>query len=48
MLWSAKMFVAQLDDDLIHKEVSPDAKVWWHDAASFYVVCRRCLNIRVQ
>src|ERR1017187_2613347 len=31
------VFVGQLDDDAICTEPPSDAKLWWHDAASFYV-----------
>lgn len=41
------VFVGQLDDDLIYTEAPPDAEIWWHDAASFYVfTCPGCLNVR--
>lgn len=40
-------FVCQLDDDLICTEAPPDAEMWWHDAASFYVfTCPRCLEVK--
>jgi hypothetical protein len=37
-------FVGQIDDDAICAERPGDAKLWWHDAASFYVfTCSQCL-----
>jgi hypothetical protein len=37
-------FVGQIDDDRICTEPPPGAKLWWHDAASFYVfTCSQCL-----
>jgi hypothetical protein len=38
-------FVGQIDDNVICTERPPDARVWWHDAASFYVfTCSQCLG----
>ena len=38
-------FVGQIDDDTICMERPPDAKMWWHDKASFYVfTCSQCLE----
>lgn len=40
-------FVGQLDDETICCEPPPDAKYWWHDAASFYVfTCALCLECK--
>lgn len=40
-------FVGQIDDDQICTEPPPDAKLWWHDAASFYVfTCSQCLECK--
>jgi hypothetical protein len=40
-------FVGQLDDDLIHAEPPAEAKMWWHDRASFYVfTCAQCLGVK--
>jgi hypothetical protein len=40
-------FVGQLDDDLICTERPEGAKLWWHDAASFYVfTCSQCLECK--
>ena len=40
-------FVGQLDDDLLCSEAPPDARMWWHDAASFYVfTCSQCLEVK--
>lgn len=40
-------FVGQLNDDRICTERPPDAKMWWHDAASFYVfTCSQCLGCK--
>ncbi len=37
-------FVGQIDDDRICAEPPPGAKMWWHDAASFYVfTCAQCM-----
>jgi hypothetical protein len=39
------VFVGQIDDDAICSEGPPDAEMWWHDAASFYVfTCPQCLE----
>jgi len=38
-------FVGQLDDDRLCAERPTGAKMWWHDAASFYVfTCPQCLK----
>lgn len=46
------LFVGQIDDNRISSERPDDAKVWWHDAASFYVftcpVCLECASIGQQ
>ncbi len=40
-------FVGQFDDDHICTEPPPGAKLWWHDAASFYVfTCSQCLEVK--
>ena len=40
-------FVGQIDDDNICMERPKDAKMWWHDKASFYVfTCSLCLDIK--
>jgi hypothetical protein len=40
-------FVGQIDDDRICMERPPDAKLWWHDVASFYVfTCSNCLECK--
>lgn len=40
-------FVGQIDDDRICMEPPKDAKMWWHDAASFYVfTCAQCLECK--
>ncbi len=40
------VFVGQIDDDRLCTEVPPDAKMWWHDVASFYVfTCPKCLEV---
>jgi len=37
-------FVGQIDDDVLCTECPPDATMWWHDGASFYVfTCSQCL-----
>jgi hypothetical protein len=42
-------FVGQIDDDHICTERPPDAKLWWHDAASFYVfTCSQCLGVKAE
>jgi hypothetical protein len=39
------VFVGQIDDNVICTERPTDAKMWWHDAASFYVfTCPLCLE----
>lgn len=41
------MFVGQLDDNVICTEAPPGAKMWWHDAASFYIfTCPECLGVK--
>jgi len=38
-------FVGQIDDDRLCTEPPEGAKLWWHDAASFYVfTCAQCLE----
>jgi hypothetical protein len=40
-------FVGQIDDDILCTEAPPDAEMWWHDAASFYVfTCPYCLGTK--
>lgn len=40
-------FVGQIDDDSICAEAPSDAKMWWHDASSFYVfTCSECLSVK--
>jgi hypothetical protein len=40
-------FVGQIDDDRICAEPPEGAKLWWHDAASFYVfTCSQCLECK--
>ena len=40
------VFVGQLDDNDICTEPPEGAKMWWHDAASFYVfTCPMCLSV---
>lgn len=40
-------FVGQIDDDFICTEMPNDAKLWWHDAASFYVfTCSKCMECK--
>lgn len=40
-------FVGQIDDNFICTERSDDAKMWWHDDASFYVfTCPICLEVK--
>jgi len=39
------VFVGQLDDNEICTEPPENAKLWWHDVASFYVfTCPQCLE----
>jgi hypothetical protein len=39
------IFVGQLDDNAICGEPPTGARMWWHDAASFYVfTCPQCLS----
>ncbi|MBF9222131.1 hypothetical protein [Hymenobacter ruricola] len=41
------IFIGQLDDDTLCAEPPPNAKMWWHDAASFYVfTCPVCLSVQ--
>ncbi len=43
----AMHFVGQIDDNRICTERPSDAKMWWHDAASFYVfTCSQCLECK--
>lgn len=40
-------FVGQIDDNRICAERPENAKLWWHDAASFYVfTCSQCLECK--
>ena len=40
-------FVGQIDDNRICTERPKDAKMWWHDFASFYVfTCSECLECK--
>jgi hypothetical protein len=40
-------FVGQIDDDRICLERPEGAKMWWHDAASFFVfTCSQCLGCK--
>lgn len=40
-------FVGQIDDDRICTEPPDNAKLWWHDIASFYVfTCAQCLECK--
>ena len=40
-------FVGQIDDNHICNEAPEDAKLWWHDFASFYVfTCSKCLKVK--
>jgi hypothetical protein len=40
------VFVGQLDDNDICSEPPQGAKMWWHDAASFYIfTCPICLSV---
>ena len=40
-------FVGHIDDDAICNERPAKAKMWWHDAASFYVfTCSQCLECK--
>ena len=41
------IFVGQIDDDKLCTEPPADARLWWHDAASFYVfTCGQCLAVK--
>ena len=41
------VLVGQIDDDALCGERPPGAKLWWHDAASFYVfTCPVCLECK--
>jgi len=43
---SEMVFVGQIDDGKLCHEVPAGAKMWWHDAASFYVfTCPKCLAV---
>jgi len=43
----AMHFVGQINDNKICMERPDDAKLWWHDAASFYVfTCSQCLECK--
>ncbi len=40
-------FVGQIDDETVADDPPPGAKLWWHDAASFYVfTCPVCLECK--
>lgn len=40
-------FVGQIDDETICMQPPPDAQLWWHDVASFYVyTCPICLECK--
>jgi hypothetical protein len=40
-------FVGQIEDDKLCTESPPDAKLWWHDVARFYVfTCPNCLEVK--
>lgn len=40
-------FVGQIDDNTICDKAPPEATLWWHDAASFYVfTCCLCLECK--
>lgn len=40
-------FIGQIDDANLCAEAPPGAKLWWHDAASFYVfTCAQCLSVK--
>jgi hypothetical protein len=40
-------FVGQINDNNICAEAPEGAKMWWHDAASFYVfTCPECLEVK--
>ena len=40
-------FVGQIDDNDLCTERPAGAKLWWHDAASFYVfTCAQCLECK--
>ena len=42
----AMFFVGQIDDDTLCTERPQEARMWWHDAASFYVfTCSQCLRV---
>lgn len=45
-------FVGQLDENSIAAERPPGAKLWWHDAGSFYIftcaVCLECKSFGLQ
>lgn len=39
-------FVGCLNDDRLWQEPPPGARIWWHDAARFYVfTCAKCLAV---
>ena len=41
------VFIGQIDDDALCAEMPDDAKLWWHDSASFYVfTCPICLEVK--
>jgi hypothetical protein len=40
-------FVGQFDDNSLASDEPPDAEVWWHDWASFYIfTCPYCLKVK--
>ncbi len=40
-------FVGQIDDSDLCMEAPPDAELWWHDVASFYVfTCPYCCDVK--
>lgn len=40
-------FVGQIDDETICMQAPPNAQLWWHDIASFYVyTCSICLECK--
>jgi len=40
-------FIGQLNDDTVCMERPLGSRLWWHDAASFYVfTCSRCLSVK--
>lgn len=40
-------FIGHLDDDKLWQESPSDARMWWHDAARFFVfTCPNCLAVK--